>query len=504
MSARVHRVLGLVRDFISSNLLNRLTLATYSLMAIAFALKVPFSKFRGMTGGVPIVPDGGIAPDEFRHIGNVLYYAQLDLLNGPVIQTATEVSLRLGEITRFPSYLYYYFLSFFVRWFDFTPELYSQAVLTMRLVTAVFGLLTLIVVAKTLRRLQFSPAVVNLSVLALVMTGRFTWMSAAVSYDIPSMFLFVLFCHFAVRLIQERNASWFIALAALTFLNAEVKYTYLPFQAFFGLVIAIWFISQKRKGTTASKWPPSKLSIGLWFAGLAISFALFAERIMQNFLVYKKLEPACDQIQSYEACYRYFGIFRRNASAAKHVLEGTVAPLDNPLTYSAKWAYNMYQSLFFYRGWGTSEWSLATHVVIIGMLAVVVATMAFWFGAISRNLSAERQFAIFASVAYCLGVFAFNAKTYVNLHQTYAASGRYLMPIFGFFFAFMFVGLQKLYQIVPLRKVTVGAFSVLAVLFVWWHNPILAYEQLFNHEQVWANTGVLGELLSALTNGRAR
>ncbi|MEO0024985.1 MAG: hypothetical protein RL196_1426 [Actinomycetota bacterium] len=472
------------------------TCLAFVAMSVFFAVSVVFPHYSGVINGVVRVTPPNRVPDEFRHIANILLYVQRDFWAGPVISNATPETLRLGEVSRFPSYFYYYAMSFFVRWFDFGGSNYYAVVLTLRLVTAVTGLLTLIVVRKSLLRLKFSMATANITVFALLLTGRFVWQSAGVSYDMPSMLLFAVFCHYSIKFIQSRNLWLVVPLLVFTFLNSVVKYTYLPFQIGYLALILGWFLFTRKKHTGPIWVRPASTRFWLWIIATAISFALFAERILQNILVWRQIEPGCDKIQTYANCFSLMGIFRRNESAAAAVANGSAHDLMNPFTYVVRWVNNIYQSIFFYRGWSTHNWYVIERVIVVGLLATAVAVVLFVIGAIRNGRSPERLFVIAVVVSYVVGVFAFNAKTYLNLHVTFAASGRYLLPILGFFFAFGVLGIRELFKIksIMLKRVVLISLGALVVLFWWWHNPLVAYDPLYHSKNFWGNMGPIADI----------
>ncbi len=472
------------------------TCLTYVALAIFFAVSVIFPHYSGLINGVVRVTPPNRVPDEFRHIANILYYVQRDFWAGPVISNVPAETLRLGEITRFPSYFYYYFMSWFVRWFDFGGSNYYAVVLTLRLITAVFGLLTLIVVRKSLLRLKFSLAVANISVFGLLLTGRFVWQSAGVSYDMPSMLLFAVFCHYSIKFIQSRNLWLILPLLGITFLNSVVKYTYLPFQLGYLGLIVVWYLITRKKHSGVKSPRPALANLWFWILTTAISFALFAERILQNILVWRQIEPGCDKIQTYANCFTLMGIFRRNESAAAAVANHTAHDLMNPFVYFVRWVNNIYQSLFFYRGWSTHNWYVIERVIVVGLLATAVAFILFVIGAVRNSRSPERLFAITVVATYAVGVFAFNAKTYLNLHVTFAASGRYLLPILGFFFAFGVLGIRELFKIksLALKRTVLISLGALLLLFWWWHNPLVAYDPLYHSKNFWANMGPVADI----------
>ncbi|MFE2008975.1 hypothetical protein ACFW6U_27295, partial [Pseudomonas guariconensis] len=56
-----------------------------------------------------------VVPDGNRHIGAIYYFAEQPILNGPFFDNMEPRDLWMGDLERFPSYLYYYLVSFPVR-----------------------------------------------------------------------------------------------------------------------------------------------------------------------------------------------------------------------------------------------------------------------------------------------------------------------------------------------------------------------------------------------------
>src|SRR5690606_35189218 len=58
---------------------------------------------------------GGVVPDGNRHIAAINYFAERPALTAPFINDQADNQLWMGDLERFPSYFYYYLLSFPVR-----------------------------------------------------------------------------------------------------------------------------------------------------------------------------------------------------------------------------------------------------------------------------------------------------------------------------------------------------------------------------------------------------
>ena len=102
---------------------------------------------------------GGVVPDGNRHIAAIYYFAEQPLLHGPIIRDMDSNAMWIGDLERFPSYLYYYLLSFPVRIAMMMGAPDAVNVLLIRLIGIVFGVIVLLTLRKIVHEIvgPFSP-----------------------------------------------------------------------------------------------------------------------------------------------------------------------------------------------------------------------------------------------------------------------------------------------------------------------------------------------------------
>ena len=466
-------------------------LVGYLLSAIFFSVVVFIPRLDDTVDGVTQIVRMARVPDEFRHIGNIYYYAHLPLSAGPFITDAPLASLWLGEIERFPSYLYYYVMSFPLRGLEAIGVGYEATIITLRILTSLTGLAALVLGYRILRLVGSSAIVAGWATVALALTGRFVWQSAGVSYDTPSMALFLLFLLAGVHVLQTASARWYLVFIASAALVSITKYTFMPFVVFGAVVLTVFVIVARRRSGDAGFATSWRIGFARARAGIlalsvlaAVSLALFAERIVVNYLRFGDAEPDCDVINTAAECTTYFDIYRRNTSVRADYLaqiaDGSRGPQQYaPFSYTGTWADIYYQSTFFYRGAGSGylTWSVDNWVIVLGSLSLVAA-IAFALVAARRLLtSPPRVFIAGVSALYIVGVYVFNLRTYLSVDKYYAHSGRYLLPIAVFAIAAALVGMLWAFR--RMNRAYRGYVAIAAVLvivaLVLSHNSISSF-----------------------------
>ena len=463
----------------------------FAVSAVFFAVVVFIPHSTGVVDGIPYIAKTSRVPDEFRHIGNIFYYASLPIRSGPFLTGVPDAALWLGEVERFPSYLYYYVLSFPTRIAMAAGLSHDTIVVMLRLLTAISGLASLVLARRILLAAGSGAVIAGWATLALALTGRFVWQSAGVSYDTPSMALFLLFVLAGVQVLRTASPRWYLVLIASASLVSITKYTFMPFVVFAGIALTVWvLVSRHRAGLPgvrqliAESFARSRVAFLALSVLAFVSFGLFVERIVVNYLRFGDADPDCDVVHSVAACTTNYDIYRRNESVRDTYLaelaDGTRLPQQySPFSYTGTWADLYYQSTFFYRGAGAGmgSWTVANWVTILGSFAIIVALIAVI--AVSRSLltSPTRIFVAGLSALYVAGVYVFNLRTYLSVDRYYAHSGRYLLPIAAFAIAAALYGLYRGAQRIPAswRGIVYLGVIVLLIALVGSHNSIASF-----------------------------
>ena len=437
-----------------SNLFFRIILVGFILQGLLFALVVSPSTIESQVDGT-VTRGGGVVPDGNRHIGAIYYFAQQPITNGPIIHNMADADLWMGDLERFPSYFYYYLLSFPVRAALAFNMPDAAVVLLIRLIGIIFGVVILLTLRKIVREMRLGRVIEHLTVLAMAATGAFVWLTPAENYDILALMFWLLFLLASIRLFVRKDGRQLYWMAVWFFFVGITKYTYIPFAGLSGLV-ACWLYA--RQIGYVNIWVTIKEQWQQWYkqlkgyqiAALAIvllvSGVLFVERIGGNVLFYRSFNPSCTQIHSFDSCMK-FGVFERNYLRAQEydlqLESGQVEPIRyNPVTYTSFWLNRYYSSMYGYVGhiWIYDFWA----VMYAGMFAILAS-----FAGLVVYLKKRRQkLLLTASEKYIAGVivllvvaqYVFNLRTFITYGgemYAYAHQGRYLLSAIGLLYILM-------------------------------------------------------------------
>ncbi|PYY50068.1 hypothetical protein [Curtobacterium sp. MCBD17_023] len=435
----------------------RVTLIVFVVVGAFLSVAVHMPVVDGV-GHVPYA--GTIAPDEGRHIANILFYAGRSWTAGPIITDAAPHLLTMGEIERFPSYVYYYVMSFPVKPLIDLGAPYTVIVVMLRAVNVVIGALGLVVIHRLFRVMGFSASIGALAVIVVALTGRYEWQSAGVTYDTPANTLFFLCLYWCARMIRSSDRHWGHLVRAVTFGIAAiiVKYTFVPF-VIVALVVAVVLVMQ-RDGLQAYAHPVRRLGAAfrlrpvvssLWALFLAVTAAIMIERTGGNLLRYGQFNPACVKVHTHQQCLS-FDIYRRNYMAERAhdvaILHGTPPDQFDLFRFIGDWVSSYFQTMFFYRGRDT-EWQVVTGVQVVGGVVLIIAVVAMLLT--MRTLLRTRAF-VWGTVVtstYLVAMFFFNLRTFLRLDNQYAFAGRYILPVYPLLVAFAIVSVIALWRTLP-------------------------------------------------------
>lgn len=476
-------LLANVRSVISSPTAYRWIIALFVLQAVFSAVVIaPSTPKDGIGGKYVERNENGVVPDGHRHLGAIYYYAERPILAGPVIRDMSDDDMWMGDLVRFPSYLYYYALSFPVRAAMALGATDGAIILLVRLIGIGMGLVTLLTFRRITQLVASSLAVQNLSLLALALTGSFVWLSAAENYDIPALMLWFAFLYGSMSLFIKKDARYVYWMALWFLLLAITKYTYIPFAGVFGL-IALWLYAKNNQAlrlksfsrtltndikTWLTKLRTWQIIIGI--VVLVMSVGLFSERIIGNLAAYQSFNPSCKEIHSHEACMK-FGVYARNYNQKQRLASGTVDPIEYvPVVgYPAYWVLRYFDSMYVYMGHiYIPHYSFL--IELAGIFAAIIGVLMLIFAKIKhiRIVKGQPEFYMLAVVVGLIGAqFLFNLNTILNYGgQTYAHQGRYLLSVVGFAYLLYFIILKRVYsrQSAPRRRVTLWV-GVLVALY---------------------------------------
>lgn len=428
----------------------------------------------------------GIVPDGNRHMAAIYHFAKQPIEKGPWIHDMTADELMMGDLVRFPSYFYYYLLSFPVR-VALAFNLSDLAIITMaRLFGVLFGVLILLVFSRIVRRVTNNRAIQNLAVLMLAMTGSFVYLTPAENYDILSLLFWMLYILASIRLAMDKDFSQLYWMVVWFSLLSVTKYTYIPFMVVAAIPVIGYLLHTKsltnktvsNETKKLKKYISSnKIKAFLLAVLMVVSVGLFAERIGGNLIGYQSFSPKCDRVHSAEDCMR-FGVYNRNINRLESVEKGETWTKEfNFFEYTSMWIMRYYATNFYYMG---HYWVHNPRPAMLNAGVVVLIIAA----AIAVGLSIKRRLPFTRKVEWYLllvvavliaGQYAHNVMIFFTYSgETYGHQGRYLLPAIGFIYLLFLMAAYRLY----------GVLSKKARLWMFWVGVILAVYFIYTNSAV--------------------
>lgn len=415
--------------------------------------------------------------DEYYHPGVIEVYShQLS----PFIthQTPEQTALYM-DLTRMPSYLYHYLLSFPYRLVSFFSDSFYLGIVSLRLLNVAMVAGGLVVFRRLLLKIGFSKAMTHASLLFLTLLPLFVHVAAHVNYDNLLFLLTPLFLLYGVKVLQAKKFNltdfcWFMALGLL---GCLVKVNFLALLLAGGGYVATVLLIRHRRRLPAQiirsflekSWV---VRLGLCVL-LVVSLGLFAERFAINQLKFSNIQPSCQAVQPLNDCLKQPIVSR--GVAAKKALKARRITVESLPEYTLKqWTPAMITgSLFVYANVGAQDnfqmttrgnergaplpilraflWSALVVAIVAGVVALprLMRMPHFWF---------------FAAVVgfYLLSILVYvNYFSYRRNGQPFGMQPRYFIVIMPLVFAYATQALGNLLKW-PLLKLA----SLAAVLII--------------------------------------
>jgi hypothetical protein len=377
-----------------------------------------------------------MAFDESYHLGLIkLHAAQWS----PIFTHQPVGVAQYGALTRDPSYLYHYFMSFPYRILNATHASLMRTVVTLRLINVALFAVSLPVFRTLLLKTKASPAIVHLALLFFVLTPVVPLLAATINYDNLQTFLvaytLLLTIYFREQLLARKfNIDAFGLILIISMLASLVKFTYLPI--FLALIIYLPYLliryglKHNLPALIKKSWQtvtPARKAMLVFL--MVVSSILFAATYGVNMIKYQNPVPQCGQVLDVQRCSAY-APWNRNYLAA--LSNNGVDP--NPIKYTANWLGGMFDRLFFTINGHAVVADSANSLAPIMSIAVVVIAVVGLILASKYGLKILRNDGVlsallFTSFVYICFVFGRNYHDYLHLGKITAVNGRYLIPI---------------------------------------------------------------------------
>jgi hypothetical protein len=379
-----------------------------------------------------------MAFDEDFHFGLIKIYSHYWL---PFLSSQPKGTSQFGAITRDPSYLYHYIMSFPYRFIElFTHDQTIQILILRGINIALFGL-GLLLFYKVLQRAGSSRLLSSTGLALFVLIPIVPMLAGQINYDNLLFPLTAWTCLLVYRLNErlrdgELDLKTLVTLLAVCLLASLVKYAFLPiaFVVVLFVGIQIWrafygdgkvFRSSLLKGYRAVS-RRTKLAL---LVVLVVSAGMFVQRYGLNTVTYHTPLPKCDAVLNADECMSY-GPWARNYQDKQ--TKGDIVDGDG-LTYTWTWLQAMHYRLFFAVNGPASGYTnyppvpLPSAAAIILTVMGVLALLLYW-----RRVFVGHSFLLFLllfSVVYCVVLWGNDYNEFSETGQPVAINGRYLLVV---------------------------------------------------------------------------
>lgn len=467
----------------------RAFIASRSFFYAIVALFLFSSSWIALSGRYPM------AFDENYHYGIIKAYANQI---SPFFSHPPANSEVFGDITRYPSYLFHFLMSFPYRLISLFTGSDQVKIIILRLINIALLCSSLFIFKKIFEKLQVGKVVSNLALLFFVLTPVVPFLAAQINYDNAIIPLTALCVLLLIMIIERLKAGTFdirltLYLLIVCLLSSVVKFTFLPVFAPLGLAglyvvfreskqqnLHIW--NQTKNGlsqiTTASKF----VIIGMFM----LSLGLFVERYGLNIVKFKTPVPDCQQVLSEQLCLSY-GPWARDHYLTK---AKTGPPSWNATRYTGHWSAQNMHELFFAIDQNYYEqaplpvpyyaaWVFGIGGVLLGVLN--------WRR--MRRL-AHVHLIGFIVVTYVTILWADNYQRFLSVNWPVAIHGRYLLPLLPLVYVLLAYAYKISFPRFKYANYLKAALATIAVLSML-QGGLVTYVVRSSDNWYWQNSTVI-------------
>ncbi len=438
-----------------------------------------------------------MAFDENFHLGIIRLYAHHV---SPFWSGHPAGSDALGAVSRDPSYLYQWLMSFPYRLVAVFTASQTVQVLVLRFIDIGLFAAGLVLYRRLLLKTGASRTLSHLCLALFALIPISPLLAAQVNYDnlfLPLTALMLLMTiNFSreLRVHKRVDGRLLLLLLIAGLLTSLVKYVFLPI--FLVLVVCIAALIW-RAYPGKRLWPglgrafTSMPALTRWLlAGLLIvSLGLFSQRYAVNLARYHKPVPACGDVLTAKQCLAY-GPWRRDYNYEQS------KPADsttNPLTFNADWFYGMWLRTFFAVDGPTTGYQTRGPLPVPAIGAIVFISLSA-LAAVVRFHTVLKKYdrsvlLLFLAVTglYAAMLWLDNYQAFLRTGRPVAINGRYLLPLFPLLLIWCALGVNEILRRRPGFKLALAAAAAICML---WGGGALTYILRSSDTWYWHNQAV--------------
>jgi hypothetical protein len=435
-----------------------------------------------------------MAFDEDFHLGIIRIYAHH---LSPFLSGQPAGADVYGAISRDPSYLYQYLLSFPYRLISVFTHDQTIIVIGLRCLNIGLFVSGLILYRRLLRSLRAPDGVINGCLLFFVLIPVVPLLAGQINYDnlfIPGLVLCLLLSvklTVVLRAQQRLDFRLFVLLIVACLMTSLVKYAFLPVFLAIGLLSAfqVWLITGWSIRRVVELFRVSvramtgRLLLGYGLL-LLIAVGLFSQRYLVNIIQYGTPIPDCGKVLSVKQCSSY-GPWIRDYNFKINKLDED----KNPLVFTEDWLYGMWLRLYFSVDGPATQYQTRGPLPVPALSAIVYAgggLVVLIFGARRLWRTYDRStVALFGVAAFIYGltIYLDNYKAYLRTGQPVAINGRYLLPFIPIVLVLVCLAGRSYLRKYP----RLSSLLIVSILFTQiWGGGVLTYILRSNDDWYWS------------------
>ncbi|MBP7807436.1 hypothetical protein KA047_02985 [Candidatus Saccharibacteria bacterium] len=431
--------------------------------------------------------------DEYYHFGIIKVYAEQ--WSPFITQQPPEASL-LGDITRTPSYLFHYLMSFPYRVLDSIFPTDTGVIISLRLLNIGLFTLGLVLFRKLLLSMRVPRKITHLALFIIVCLPITPFLAAHINYDnlLFTLTPIVLWLAYRQTTRQRPSTTMLVLLVTTGTLTSLVKETFLPIYLICLLYVAVTLIYRYKQRLAGLLWQDFYRRTLVVRFGLVLmlvfSIGMFVERYGVNQVRYGGYNAECSVVQPLSVCEQYAPWYRNQ----QNKLNKPVTPLyGNFFSYTQHWVSKVQRGYFaIFSHTPTAVVSdkepfgpivarpllplpvtIASIAVVLGFSAVLLQIKTLWRRPAYR-------FSIVVILFYGVVVLLFNYRQYLDLGAAQAIQARYLMPLLPLTVALM---IQAVSWTMPSRTRLKGITLASAMLIFVYGSGITGW--LIRSDSLW-------------------
>ncbi len=416
--------------------------------------------------------------DEYYHFGIIKVYAEQ--WSPFITQQPPEASL-FGDITRTPSYLFHYLMSFPYRVLDSIFPTDTGVIISLRVLNIGLFAFGLVLFRKLLLSMRVPKKIAHLALFIIVCLPITPFLAAHINYDnlLFALTPVVLWLTYRQVTKQRPSISLLVLLLTTGALTSLVKETFLPIYLICLLYVAAILIYRNKQRLAGLLWQDFHRRALLVRCGLVLmllfSVGMFVERYGVNQVRYGGYNAECSVVQPVTVCEQYAPWYRNQ----QNKLNKPATPLyGNFFSYTQHWVSKVqrgYFAIFSHTPTAVvSDKEPFGPIVARPLLPlpVTIASIGVFLGFLAVLLQIKpllRQpayrFSIVVILFYGVVVLLFNYRQYLDLGAAQAIQARYLIPLLPLAIVLM---IQAVSWSVPSRLQYKGiVLSVFMALFIY-------------------------------------